>query len=403
MHSPVDTRLHDRSQFPSATTEPAVEPIDPWVRITPALANLAITKERTGATLGRADIDRVARRFDLGPSEIAALEARAESAGLISGLDGEDDDPEIREKPGTADLDLLSLFRRDVGAIRLLSADEEVALGDAIAFGREAAAELAGAAGISPEICERLEASAQRGRVAFEEFLRRNVPLVMRIALWNQSKGLDYADLLQIGLMGLMRAIERWDPHRGYRFTTFAYYWIRQTIARGIADTGRMVRLPVHVVESINRIDKARQELTLRLRRAPTIHEIAAATGYDPEKVALYTDLDSSFASLDAPIGEDHDTTLADYQSASSEDPLDIAIRNERDDVLWAQLRRLSKRQQIILIKRFGLDGRSPMTLEQLGEIFGLTRERIRQIEAKALTQLRTYASIPKFKEVLAS
>jgi len=399
MHAQLDTVRDDERPTATKPSGPGTDGPDPVAR---AYENLAVTRERTGAPLDRGDLDRVARRYELAPAQIAALELQAQRSGLVADLDdAQTGGKVVREARALSELDLLALFRRDVGSAPLLTAEEEIALGDAIVFGREAEAALPDEP--SPEIRQLLEASVARGKAAYEDFVRRNVRLAMRIATWNQSRGLEYADVLQLGLMGLMRAVERWDAHRGYRFTTFAYYWIRQTIARGLADTGRTIRLPVHVVESLHRIDKARDELTMRLRRSPSVHEIAGAIGYEPEKVALYIDLDVSLASLDAPVGEEQGTTLGDYQRSETEDPLDTAIRKERDDILWSQLRRLSKREQIILIKRFGLDGRPSMTLEELGEIYGVTRERIRQIEFKALGRLRTFVSIPKFKEILAS
>jgi RNA polymerase sigma factor (sigma-70 family) len=365
-----------------------------------ALRVLEITKARSGALVLQRDFDVAVLRFGLSAKQIASLERRAEEKKLIA-LRVSQEERSVRGESNN-DFDIIAAFRSDVGKVKLMTVDEEIEFGDAVSFGVSAEKTLKDPdQDLDDDERQRLAESVQRGKTAYGEFIRRNVPLVMKIANANQFRGLELPDLIQNGLIGLMRAVERWDPHRGYRFSTFATYWIRQRIDRGLADTGRAIRLPVHVVQWQGRISRAERDLSRELNRTPTVHEISDAIGLAPDKVALYSDLGDSLISLDAPAVEETGTTLGDFQATKDAGPSSVLIANERTDVIIGLLKQLPKRQCLILIKRFGLDGCAPMTLEDIGLIYGITRERVRQLEAKALAKVRVLISHSSMLEVL--
>jgi RNA polymerase primary sigma factor len=236
---------------------------------------------------------------------------------------------------------------------------------------------------------------------AREEMVRAQIPLVEMIARrFRHRSSLDISDLIQEGNLGLMRAIEKFDYRRGVRVSTYAVWWIRQSISRAIADQGRTIRIPVHMKETVARVLKAKRKLTALEGRAPTSDEVAATAGIPLPRVEQVLSLVLEPASLDLPVGEDGDATLGDLIPATDTiDPHAAAEASALRDLLGEALSALNPRERKIITLRFGMDGSAGQTLEEISKIFGVTRERIRQIEANALNKLRH----PKNARKLAS
>jgi RNA polymerase sigma factor (sigma-70 family) len=286
--------------------------------------------------------------------------------------------------------DLVRLYLNDIGKYALLTKDAEARLAQAVEAGRQARGELAGAEGISPSRQRELRRLIRDGDQATETFVKANLRLVVSIAKKYQAAGLPLLDLVQEGNLGLIHAVEKFDWRKGFKFSTYATWWIRQAITRGMANSGRTVRLPVHAGDLLNRTIKARGRLEGQLGRRPTIAELAADLEVPEERVTDILRHVAEPLSLSEPLRDDGDAELGDVvadQAAVS--PFDAAavalLRDEVDKMLVA----LDEREREILRLRFGLDRGQPRTLDEVGECFSLTRERIRQIEARAMSKLR--------------
>lgn len=284
-------------------------------------------------------------------------------------------------------------YLREIGRYPLLSGEEEIALAKAIEAGRMAETqiddpELRGLLG--EEEIRTLKQLAKEGRRAAEHLCNANLRLVASIARRHTNRGLDYLDLIQNGNLGLMKAVEKFDYRRGFKFSTYATWWIRQAIFRGISDQARTIRIPVHMSELTNRVSGVTGRLEQELGRTPEPEEIADALGIPAEKVREVQGLTPDTVSLDVPIGEDGDTTLGDFVADSGHcDPEEIAARKLLSETIREVLGTLPDREREILELRFGLNDGRMRTLEEVGTMFGITRERVRQIEAKALRKLR--------------
>jgi RNA polymerase sigma factor (sigma-70 family) len=286
------------------------------------------------------------------------------------------------------------LYLGEVGRHALLTKDDEVRLAQVIEAGRAARDRLGSAAGHDAlsaagerELCHQAEV----GRAAGEEFINANLRLVISIAKRYQGSGLPLLDLIQDGNLGLMRAVEKYDWRKGFKFSTYATWWIRQAINRGIANTGRTVRLPVHAGDLLNQVARARSRLEGQLGRRPTIAELAADLDVEEENVTDILQHVAEPLSLSEPLREDTPTELADLvEDHTALSPSAAAAASLLPGEVAKMLQGvLNEREREILRLRFGLDQGQPLTLEEVGERFHLTRERIRQIEAKAMSKLR--------------
>ncbi len=271
--------------------------------------------------------------------------------------------------------DSVRLYLREIGKIPLINAEEEVAL------------------------AKRIEQGDKSAKDALAE---ANMRLVVSIAKKYIGRGLDLLDLIQEGNTGLLRAVEKFDYTKGFKFSTYATWWIRQAITRAIADQARVIRIPVHMVETINKLIRTQRRLTSELGREPSPEELAKEMEMDVEKVLHIQKISQDTTSLDAAVGEDEDSTLGEFiEDQDSVSPVDAATYELLKEHINDTLSLLTPREQKILRMRFGLeDGRSH-TLEEVGQEFGVTRERIRQIEAKALAKLRKHKDSKRLKDYL--
>lgn len=274
--------------------------------------------------------------------------------------------------------DSVRLYLREIGKIPLLSAEEEQELAQRIVKG---------------------------DKKAKDKMVESNMRLVVSIAKRYGGRGLDFLDLIQEGNTGLLRAVEKFDPEKGFKFSTYATWWIRQAITRAIADQARTIRIPVHMVETINKVLRTTRKLTTELNREPTNEEIAKELDMEPEKVDYVMRIKQDIASLDASVGhegDDEDSVLGDFVEDEERDsPEDSAANQILKEQLAEILSTLSEREQKIIRLRFGIGGGRPHTLEEVGNEFAVTRERIRQIEAKALSKLRKNKDTKKLHEYL--
>ena len=274
--------------------------------------------------------------------------------------------------------DSVRLYLREIGKIPLLTPEEEADLAQRIVKG---------------------------DKKAKNKMVESNMRLVVSIAKRYGGRGLDFLDLIQEGNTGLLRAVEKFDPEKGFKFSTYATWWVRQAITRAIADQARTIRIPVHMVETINKVLRTTRKLTAELNREPTNEEIAKALDMEPEKIDYVMRIKQDIASLDASIGregDDEDSVLGDFVEDEERDsPEDSAANQILKEQLSEIIATLTDREQKIIRLRFGIGGGRPHTLEEVGAEFDVTRERIRQIEAKALSKLRKNKDTKKLHEYL--
>jgi RNA polymerase sigma factor (sigma-70 family) len=288
--------------------------------------------------------------------------------------------------------DLVRLYLTDIGQYPLLTKDDEVRLAQEIEAGIAAREELAKETKrkITPEKKRTLKRASRNGERAERTFVQSNLRLVVSIAKKYQASGLPLLDLIQEGNLGLMHAVEKFDWRKGFKFSTYATWWIRQAITRGIANTGRTIRLPVHAGDTLARLQKARSRLELKLGRQSTLAELAAEVEMDEDKVTEALRFAAEPLSLSEPLREDGDAELGDIvQDRLAENPFEMAATTLLANEIEKLMAPLDEREREILALRFGLDRGEPRTLEEVGAHFDLTRERIRQIEARAMSKLR--------------
>ena len=301
------------------------------------------------------------------------------------------------------DDDLVRIYLSEIGRHALLTKADEARLGAQVKAGLAAVDELA-KGGHTPARKRELTKLMRAGEHAKDTFVKANLRLVVSIAKKYQSADLPLLDLIQEGNIGLMHAVDKFDADKGFKFSTYATWWIRQAITRGIANTGRTIRLPVHAVDQVKLLQKARQELTERLGRQPRDAELADALDVGIEKLHEIMAFARIPGSLDAPLTDDGDTELGDLVGdPNAESPADMAVLACLPDDTEEVLAVLDERERRVLKLRFGLDRGEPRTLDEVGEVFQLTRERIRQIEARALVKLRHPATGDKVRSLVAN
>jgi RNA polymerase sigma factor (sigma-70 family) len=287
-------------------------------------------------------------------------------------------------------LDLTRRYLTELGSYPLLTAADESRLAQAIADGRAAADRLASGGVASRRVRRELEAAVDAADQARRCFIQSNLRLVVSIAKRYQTPGMSLLDLIQEGNLGLMRAVEKFDHRKGFKFSTYATWWIRQAIGRGIADKGRTIRLPSHLMDTLATLSRASATMLKALGREPTARELADETGIPLDKVEAALHAAPDLVSLSAAIGEDGDHELGDLVADPNvEAPFDAAAAAVERSSLRTLLQNLDDRERTVIEMRFGLRDDEPLTLDEVGRQFNLTRERIRQIEAKALTKLR--------------
>ena len=300
--------------------------------------------------------------------------------------------------------DLVRLYLTDIGQYPLLTKEGEVRLAQQIEAGVEARTALAAKDdSLAPARKRELKRNLKRGDDAQRTFVQSNLRLVVSIAKKYQASGLPLLDLIQEGNLGLMHAVEKFDWRRGFKFSTYATWWIRQAITRGIANTGRTIRLPVHAGDTLARLQKARSRLELKFGRQATLSELAAEVEMSEEKVTEALRFAAEPLSLSEPLREDGDAELGDVvEDRSADSPFEMAATSLLPEEISRLLAPLDTREREILKLRFGLDRGEPRTLEEVGEHFNLTRERIRQIEARAMSKLRHPSSDTGARDLLA-
>ena len=285
--------------------------------------------------------------------------------------------------------DLVRLYLTDIGQYALLTKDDEVRLAKAIEAGKAAGEEMAATKSLNATKKRDLRKLVREGEIAERAFVQSNLRLVVSIAKKYQASGLPLLDLIQEGNLGLMHAVEKFDWRKGFKFSTYATWWIRQSIGRALADSSRTIRVPSHVREVYSLIDQSTEKLAAELDRQPTVEEVAELSGVSPERVALVRQHRRPLVSLSSPLDNDGDTELGEIiPDDGAVSPFEAAAAALEKRALVEQLRRLEEREEEVLRARFGLDGH-PLTLSEIGEKMGVTRERVRQIEARALGKLR--------------
>jgi RNA polymerase sigma factor (sigma-70 family) len=310
-------------------------------------------------------------------------------SAVANRLDG-GDDAQLTNRGAQPDEDLVRLYLNDIGKHALLTKDDEARLAQTIEAGREGRVELSAGKALTAARKRELRRVVKDGDEAAETFVKANLRLVVSIAKKYQAADLPFLDLVQEGNLGLMHAVEKFDWRKGFKFSTYATWWIRQAITRGIANTGRTVRLPVHAGDLLTRVSKAGGRLEGQLGRRPTIAQLAADLELEEEKVAVILRYATVPLSLSEPLREDGSAELGDVvEDRSAVSPFDAAAASLLSGEVAKMLVALDEREREILRLRFGLDRGEPRTLDEVGEHFSLTRERIRQIEARAISKLR--------------
>jgi len=300
--------------------------------------------------------------------------------------------------------DAVRMYLGEIGQVALLSADDEKRLGRAIRTMQEAKARSTEGT-LSATQRRELRNITREGEEAFEHLITANLRLVVSIARKYDGRELQLLDLIQEGNIGLMRAAEKYDWEKGFKFSTYATWWIRQSMMRAMADQGRTIRVPSHVVEMLNRITKADRELNVELKREPTYAELAERTLIPAEKIEELKQISSVTISLDEPVSSDEDsTTWGDkFGGDTTDSPADVAQRRELVDAVSLELHHLPDRDRRIIDKRFGISSGEPQTLDDVAKQEGVTRERIRQIEQKTLARLRHPINSQRLRSYLES
>ncbi|MFE5740273.1 RNA polymerase sigma factor [Streptomyces celluloflavus] len=325
-----------------------------------------------------------------GKGEAAEAAEGAESAGFVLSDDDEDDAPAQQVAAAGATADPVKDYLKQIGKVPLLNAEQEVELAKRIEAGLFAEDKLANSDKLAPKLKRELEIIAEDGRRAKNHLLEANLRLVVSLAKRYTGRGMLFLDLIQEGNLGLIRAVEKFDYTKGYKFSTYATWWIRQAITRAMADQARTIRIPVHMVEVINKLARVQRQMLQDLGREPTPEELAKELDMTPEKVIEVQKYGREPISLHTPLGEDGDSEFGDLiEDSEAVVPADAVSFTLLQEQLHSVLDTLSEREAGVVSMRFGLTDGQPKTLDEIGKVYGVTRERIRQIESKTMSKLR--------------
>jgi RNA polymerase primary sigma factor len=313
----------------------------------------------------------------------AEIEVREDSPEAVYGIIGGSEEIEVS--------DPVRMYLQEIGRVPLLDTQQEVELSMQMEAGRRAAEKLSEASeDLAPEERIILERTRRLGDAAQRRLVEANLRLVVSIAKKYVGRGMPLLDLVQEGNLGLMRAVEKFDYRKGFKFSTYASWWIRQAVTRALADQGRTIRVPVHMVETINKLAAVQRNLSQELGREPSIEEVASDLELEPSKVTELRRIAMDPLSLETPLGEEEDSTLGDFvEDTEAEAPVTAASFKLLQEYLRIVLEELNDRERQVLVMRFGLADGKIHTLEEVGRHFKVTRERIRQLETKALAKLR--------------
>ena len=400
-----------------ATVTATVEPVENDVES-------VIRDAQSDGTITAADLAERLSVLDLTPDETDAIYQRLvelnvevvedeavreelEEAEAPADVDGDDERRRARKEADSAlkapTNDPVRMYLKEIGRVALLTAQEEVELAQRIEAGVQAEDRFSSTATkYSPEEREDLRWIIFDGQRAKRHLVEANLRLVVSIAKRYVGRGMAFLDLIQEGNLGLIRAVEKFDYMKGFKFSTYATWWIRQAITRAIADQARTIRIPVHMVETINKLVRIQRQLLQDLGREPTADEIAEQMEMSPEKVREIQKISQEPVSLETPVGEEDDSALGDFiEDSEAVVPLERASFRLLQEQLESVLHTLSEREKEVIRLRFGLVDGQPRTLEDVGKKFGVTRERIRQIESKTLSKLRHPSRSQKLRDYL--
>ena len=343
-----------------------------------------LEQARSRGSLSLDEMGALVQEADLTPEDLEFVYSLLLEMGVeVGDIEEEDleDFSEEEEFLGLLDVtidhtvdDPVRMYLCEIGKIPLLTSQQEIALA---------------------RLIEKKDVEAKR------RLTEANLRLVVSIAKRYMGRGLVFLDLIQEGNLGLIRAVEKFDYRLGYKFSTYATWWIRQAITRAIADQARTIRVPVHAVETMNKLNRVQRQLLQSSGREPTVVEIAEALGVTPSKVAEIQKTAQEPVSLETPVGDEEDSKLSDFiEDLDADQPLELVFREIRREELFRVLDSLPARDRKVLELRYGLKGERPRTLEEVGDRFGVTRERIRQIEAKTLNRLKNYRAAQRLRDV---
>ncbi|WP_208949127.1 RNA polymerase sigma factor [Streptomyces violaceusniger] len=360
---------------------------------TTAAAKKTVAKKTTGkkdVTDELLETDEVIEEAAPGKPGPEGAEAEPENAGFVLSDDDEDDAPAQQVAAAGATADPVKDYLKQIGKVPLLNAEQEVELAKRIEAGLFAEDKLANSDKLAPKLKRELEIIAEDGRRAKNHLLEANLRLVVSLAKRYTGRGMLFLDLIQEGNLGLIRAVEKFDYTKGYKFSTYATWWIRQAITRAMADQARTIRIPVHMVEVINKLARVQRQMLQDLGREPTPEELAKELDMTPEKVIEVQKYGREPISLHTPLGEDGDSEFGDLiEDSEAVVPADAVSFTLLQEQLHSVLDTLSEREAGVVSMRFGLTDGQPKTLDEIGKVYGVTRERIRQIESKTMSKLR--------------
>ncbi|MFI9582794.1 RNA polymerase sigma factor [Streptomyces sp. NPDC052236] len=345
-------------------------------------------------TAGKKDADEASDGEELDEAQSGAKgeeeEGEGENKGFVLSDDDEDDAPAQQVAVAGATADPVKDYLKQIGKVPLLNAEQEVELAKRIEAGLFAEDKLANSDKLAPKLKRELEIIAEDGRRAKNHLLEANLRLVVSLAKRYTGRGMLFLDLIQEGNLGLIRAVEKFDYTKGYKFSTYATWWIRQAITRAMADQARTIRIPVHMVEVINKLARVQRQMLQDLGREPTPEELAKELDMTPEKVIEVQKYGREPISLHTPLGEDGDSEFGDLiEDSEAVVPADAVSFTLLQEQLHSVLDTLSEREAGVVSMRFGLTDGQPKTLDEIGKVYGVTRERIRQIESKTMSKLR--------------